>query len=292
MYGVDLMTRSGGPPKRLGEVPDVVTGELLGRREVLRVALRCARVDPPHDVVELVVGERAIVLELLDAERPIDVPRRHLPRGDAALDRADPRPHLFIGDQRHRRDVARAMTRLALLLEDRRDVLRERGRGGVLPCRDRPGETEQADRYRDPGSRPPSKPCARHLELLSTNWQSWDARKPSKSDARLGQIAARPAPVSHREPTWNKTEFRRKTDVNPARARISVEARSTFRCPDVAGSFVPICRPPRPLCSGSRCRRSPWGPQDRDRPGDTRHTRRRAVRPARSPGRDSSPARL
>ena len=78
------------------------------------------------------------------------------------------------------------MTRLALLLEDRRDVLRERGRGGALPCRDRPGETEQADRYRNPGSRPP-------LETVCTAISS--------SFRRTGNRAMR-ASRANRMPNW------------------------------------------------------------------------------------------
>ena len=58
----------------------------------------------------------------------IDLPRRHLPIGDARLDRARPRPRFGEGHQRHRRDRIGPVAGLALLLEDRRDVLGERRR--------------------------------------------------------------------------------------------------------------------------------------------------------------------
>ena len=46
----------------------------------------------------------------------------------ARANRPRPRPRLLVGDERHRRDRIGPMARFALLLEDRRDVLRERRR--------------------------------------------------------------------------------------------------------------------------------------------------------------------
>ena len=114
--------------ERRREVPALIVGPLLWRRHVLRVALRRAGVDPADDRVDLIVGERSVVLELLDADGPIDLPRRHLAVADARLDRARPRPRLGEGHERHRRHRVGPVTGLALLLEDRRDVLGERRR--------------------------------------------------------------------------------------------------------------------------------------------------------------------
>ena len=91
------------------------------------------------DRVDLLVAERHVVLELLHADARVDVPRRHLPRGDALLDGARPRTGVLVGDERHRRDRVRLMALLALGLEDRRDVLRERRRFG---CRSRRPQNE------------------------------------------------------------------------------------------------------------------------------------------------------
>ena len=74
---------------------------------------------------DFVVGERSIVAEVLDADVLVDEPRRHLARDDLLLDRPGPGPRLLVGQQRHRRDAARPMARLAVLLEDGRDVFRE-----------------------------------------------------------------------------------------------------------------------------------------------------------------------
>ena len=68
------------------------------------------------------VGERPVVLELLDPDGPVDVPRRHLSSDDARFDGPGPRARLGKCHQRHRRDVAGAMARLTLVLQDRRDV--------------------------------------------------------------------------------------------------------------------------------------------------------------------------
>ena len=83
------------------------------------------------DGVDLLVGERHVVLEFLNADAAVDVPRRHLPRR-TRRDGARPRTCFLVGHERHRRDRTRLVARLALGLEDRRDVLRERhllGRG-------------------------------------------------------------------------------------------------------------------------------------------------------------------
>ena len=110
--------------------PFVVGGNLLRGRQVFRVALRRAGVDPRHDGVDLFLRQRHVVLEFLHADALIDVPRRHLPRRDALLDRPRPRPRLGEGHERHRRDRIRLMAFLALGLHDWRDVFGE-GRSGL-----------------------------------------------------------------------------------------------------------------------------------------------------------------
>ena len=83
---------------------------------------------------DLVGAQRRIVLEVLDADVLLDIPRRHHAgaRADAGalLDRARPRPHFFVGAQRHRRHAVGPMAVLAAALQDRRDVLGERDFGG------------------------------------------------------------------------------------------------------------------------------------------------------------------
>ena len=53
---------------------------------------------------------------------------------DLLLDRARPRPRVLVGQQRHRRDRARAMAVLTGALQDRRDVLAEGDRRCATGC--------------------------------------------------------------------------------------------------------------------------------------------------------------
>ena len=85
-----------------------------------------ALIDPADDRLDLLVAQRHVVLEVLNADAAVDVPRRHLPRLDALLDGPRPGARFLVGAQRHRRDRAGLVTGLALCLEDWRDVLRER----------------------------------------------------------------------------------------------------------------------------------------------------------------------
>jgi len=52
-------------------------------------------------------------------------PGRHLSRNDRRFDRLRPWPRFFIAQQRHRPDLTWAMAALAILLQDRKDVLVE-----------------------------------------------------------------------------------------------------------------------------------------------------------------------
>src|SRR5215471_20611896 len=66
---------------------------------------------------------------MLDANRLIEMPRRHVAGDHALADSLRPRARLFVGDQRHRRRGAGMVALLALLLEHRRDIFGEGGRG-------------------------------------------------------------------------------------------------------------------------------------------------------------------
>ena len=114
----------------LREVPLGLVRPVNRRRHVLGVAPWRTAVDPADDRVDLCVGQRAIVLELRDADRGVDVPGWHLLGGHSILDRPGPGPRFLVSHQGHRRDRAGPMARFALGLEDRGNVLRE-GRDGL-----------------------------------------------------------------------------------------------------------------------------------------------------------------
>ena len=71
--------------KQLCEVPHAVVGELLRRRHVTRVTARRASIDPAHNHVNLFTSERPVILEGLDADVRINVPRRHLSLNNPSL---------------------------------------------------------------------------------------------------------------------------------------------------------------------------------------------------------------
>ena len=56
----------------------------------------------------------------------VGVPRRHDAGDDLVADVLRVRPRVLVGEERHRRDFARPVTARAVLVEDRRDILRER----------------------------------------------------------------------------------------------------------------------------------------------------------------------
>ena len=67
--------------------------------------------------------------KLLNADRLVQVPGRHVAGHHPLLDGFGPRPGFFVGDQRHGRHRSVAMAVLAFFLKDRRDVFGERWRG-------------------------------------------------------------------------------------------------------------------------------------------------------------------
>src|SRR5438093_4030761 len=110
---------------RLANLPCKRIGELARRWHVGGISLRSAGVGPLDERRDFLIGYGDVIIKLPDTHVLVDEPRRHLSGHDFRLDRLRPRPRLFISQQRHRRNRAFAVTGLAMLLEDRRDVLRE-----------------------------------------------------------------------------------------------------------------------------------------------------------------------
>ena len=96
--------------------------ELDGRRRVGGVPARGPGVDPAADGRDLRVGQRRVLLEPLDADVALDEPRRHLALRGLVADGPRPRPHLLVGQQRHRGHGARTMALLAGSLQDGQHV--------------------------------------------------------------------------------------------------------------------------------------------------------------------------
>ena len=102
--------------------PLIRLGKLFRRRHVLQIAERRSGIDPADDRADLVVGQRHVVLELLNADILVDMPRRHLALDHALTDRFRPRACLVVRYERHRRDRPLVMAFLASLLENRSDI--------------------------------------------------------------------------------------------------------------------------------------------------------------------------
>jgi len=96
------------------------------RRSILGVAFRSSRVGPLGDGFDRALVERPVVGEM--SEPCVRKPGRHLPRQDCGLHSFGPRPGALISQEGHRRHLPWAVTALAILLEDRQDVLVERDR--------------------------------------------------------------------------------------------------------------------------------------------------------------------
>ncbi len=111
---------------RLAERPALDV--LRRRRQVLRIALGRAVVRPALDDGLLLIAQSALVGEL--AVGLVGMPRRHDAGDDLVADLLRVRPRAVVGEERHRRDLARPVTAGAVLVKDRRDVFRE-GRHGA-----------------------------------------------------------------------------------------------------------------------------------------------------------------
>ena len=144
------------------------------RRQVLRVALRRAGVGPRDQHLLLFVGQPALVQER--AFRRRRVPGRHVSLADLVANVLGMRPDVVVGQERHRRNLARAMAGRAVAEEDRCDVF---GIGGCWRC------ASWAD----------ARPCLRakgHRGPRATNASS-SSRRLSKKCDRLNSNAERPA---------------------------------------------------------------------------------------------------
>jgi hypothetical protein len=109
----------------LSERPSAV--EVQRRRQIARIALRRAVVDPLRDRVDLVLGQDARIGK--DCATFHRLPGRHLPRLDHVLDVVCLRRRIGARHQRERPDVARVMTGVAVLLKNARDFVAERRAG-------------------------------------------------------------------------------------------------------------------------------------------------------------------
>ena len=107
----------------LRDVPSL--GPLRRSGRVLRIARRSAARDPRQQRRNLLRAKRRIIGEM--PESRIGKPRRHHSALDRLGDGGRPGPRLLVGHQRHRRDFARPVTALAMLLKQGKNVLVESG---------------------------------------------------------------------------------------------------------------------------------------------------------------------
>src|SRR5438067_1200592 len=80
-----------------------------------------AGIDPSNDGDNLILRERHVVFEFLDANGGVDMPWRHLSGNDAFANGFGPRTRPFVSDQGHRGHRTGVMALLAFGLENRRD---------------------------------------------------------------------------------------------------------------------------------------------------------------------------
>ena len=140
--GHQLVFRQRDDQIRLIEVPLIGIVELARPGHIGGISLGRAGIHPFDDGRDLLVGQRHIVLEVVDAYVLVDVPGRHLAREDFLLDRLGPRPRFFISQQRHGRERVRPMAGLAAVLKDGRDVFGKRDLAlGHRRDRDKAGNT-------------------------------------------------------------------------------------------------------------------------------------------------------
>ena len=128
--GQDEVRRS--PALVVLELPVLVLGAPFDRfGQKGRISHRHPGVHPIRNRLDCLLRERRVVLEILDPDRPVDVPARwHHPVHDRFLDHRRPGPHLLVGLERHRRGRARTVAPYAVLLEDVSNI----SRVGYLLC--------------------------------------------------------------------------------------------------------------------------------------------------------------
>src|SRR6516164_6430194 len=98
-----------------------VRGPFDGRRGIFGIAFRRTPVRPFRDRVNFALVQRPVVGEM--ANFWISEPWRHLTGYHGKLHGLGPRPHAFVVEERHGRDLARTMTALTVLFENRQYVL-------------------------------------------------------------------------------------------------------------------------------------------------------------------------
>ena len=208
-------------------------GEDPRRRRVGAPALGRAAIDPRADRRDLLhrtaTGRRGI-------RRCCDRCATAASRArDLLLDRARPRPHLLVGHQRHRRGRARMMALLTGPLEDRQDVLGERGgwltggrRSAALRLHGRAGRTAAARGERQPRQartatgtiRPPAL-RVREIGLLYTRHGHVANEERRTKNRRNGRTA---------DTDWNVRERRRgRRSVRRSAFPLVLRSRSSFR---------------------------------------------------------------
>src|SRR6266568_1686350 len=116
---------------RYTDVPPV--HEFQRGRAILRVACRGSAVHPGHQRLDLFRGQPALVRKMTVPR--VRKPRRHLLGQHRRLDPRSPRPRLLVGQQRHGRHFARAVTGLTVVLQNRKHVLVEGDRSSVRGAR-------------------------------------------------------------------------------------------------------------------------------------------------------------
>ena len=140
------------------DIPAVMKGDRS--RLVLRVAFHRAAVRPRTERHDFRVGQSLVVREM--PVRRIREPGRHLPLDDSGLDRFRPRTRVLVGQERHRRDLARAMARLTVLLQNRQHMLVERD-GSSRRILLRHGVNRSRHRSQHQQARPKSANCLKRI---------------------------------------------------------------------------------------------------------------------------------
>ena len=107
----------------LADMPVRAVVENTRSRGIGLIALRRAVVHPFGNGRDLFVAERNVVLEFLDSDVLVDMPRRHVAGNYLLLDGSRPGPRLLIGEKRHRSDLAGPVAGHAVLLQNRRNIL-------------------------------------------------------------------------------------------------------------------------------------------------------------------------
>ncbi len=263
---------------RLADPPAV---RILGTsRQILRVAFGGAGLDPPRNRALLIIREAPCIGEMADGR--IGMPRRHRALRHLRRDGARPGARVLVGEQRHRRDLARPMADGAVLEEDRRDVLVERGLGLRLRLRagcrreqqSRGDHDERRGQY-TVGIMPchaiTADPRQEHAgrELAVRVQRTLD--RPHLSDARLAVKLAQQA-LLERAPSNPVLRQRRATQADHATRDLEDRVASTVNVLEGAGNQIGVkvaVRDVAPYCVVEAARLE-GGPVERDRFGQSR----------------------